>query len=241
MERSKVPFVALLALASLLATGSKTPSQTSAQSSNSSDGAWYFAVSGDSRNCGDVVMPAIAAGVIQSGANFYWHLGDFRAIFEFDEDMQHQPEHVTSPLDIIDYELTAWDDFIRNQLAPFGALPVFLGIGNHETIPPKTREQYVIQFADWLDQQSLRNQRLLDDPNDHKLKTYYHWILSGMDFINLDNATEDQFDSNQLAWFEKILLADSSNPQIKAVIVGTHEALPESISKGHSMNQSAAG
>lgn len=204
-------------------------------------GSFSFAVSGDSRNCGDVVMPAIAAGVQKSGASFYWHLGDFRAIHNFDEDIQHQPEHLAKPISIAEYEQLAWDDFLQNQIAPFGQFPVFLGIGNHETIPPKTREQYVIQFADWLDQQSLRNQRLLDDPNDHKLKTYYHWILSGMDFINLDNATEDQFDSNQLAWFEKILLADSSNPQIKAVIVGMHEALPESISKGHSMNQSAAG
>ncbi len=49
--------------------------------------AWKFAVSGDSRNCGDIVMPAIAAGVHKSGAVFYWHLGDFRAIYELDEDM----------------------------------------------------------------------------------------------------------------------------------------------------------
>ena len=125
-------------------------------------GSWYFGVSGDSRNCGDVVMPAIAAGVIQSGASFYWHLGDFRAIYEFDEDMQHQLEHLGAPLNIIDYEQTAWDDFIRNQITHFGDLPVFLGIGNHETIPPKTREQYLIQFADWLDAPQLREQRLKD-------------------------------------------------------------------------------
>ena len=49
--------------------------------------AWKFAISGDSRNCGDIVMPAIAQGVLQSGAEFYWHLGDFRAIYTFDEDM----------------------------------------------------------------------------------------------------------------------------------------------------------
>ena len=29
---------------------------------------WRFAVSGDSRNCGDVVMPAIAAGVVTTEA-----------------------------------------------------------------------------------------------------------------------------------------------------------------------------
>jgi len=32
-------------------------------------------------------MPAIASGVLKSGANFYWHPGDFRAIFDFDDDM----------------------------------------------------------------------------------------------------------------------------------------------------------
>jgi len=50
-------------------------------------GTWKFAVSGDSRNCGDIVMPAIASGVLAAHAEFYWHLGDFRAIYAFDEDM----------------------------------------------------------------------------------------------------------------------------------------------------------
>jgi Calcineurin-like phosphoesterase len=241
MERSRVPVVALLALASLLATGSTTQSQNPAHSSNSTDGTWYYAVSGDSRNCGDVVMPAIAAQVLQSGASFYWHLGDFRAIYEFDEDMQHQPEHLAKPMDIADYEQSAWDDFIRNQLAPFGTLPVFLGIGNHETIPPKNREQYIIQFGDWLDSPALRAQRLSDDPFAHKLTTYYHWIRNGVDFINLDNSTPDQFDSSQLKWFEKTLLAAESDSQITTVVVGMHEALPESISANHSMDQSPNG
>ena len=48
---------------------------------------WKFAISGDLRNCGDIVMPAIAHGVRQKRAEFYWHLGDFRAIYTFDEDM----------------------------------------------------------------------------------------------------------------------------------------------------------
>src|SRR5271167_1728989 len=99
---------------------------------------WRFAVSGDSRNCGDVVMPAIAASVKHSAAAFYWHLGDFRAIYNFDEDMQHQPEHSEKPLTIGAYLQTAWDDFLQNQIVPFGSLPVFLGIGNHDTIPPRT-------------------------------------------------------------------------------------------------------
>src|ERR1700730_12650158 len=218
------------------AVGQKNPPVSNLESRSFS-----FAVAGDSRNCGDIVMPAIAPRVLQSGASFYWHLGDFRAIYNFDEDIQHQPEHLVTPISISDYEQLAWNDFLQNQIAPFGAFPVFLGIGNHETIPPKTREQYIIQFADWLEQDPLRKQRLLDEPTDHKLKTYFHWITGGVDLINLDNATEDQFDSTQLMWFENILLADSANSQIKTIVVGMHEALPESISKDHSMNQFSAG
>jgi hypothetical protein len=244
--KRRITFPAILFTLALFAAANgealaQTPDREKSTLANLKAGSFTFAVSGDSRNCGDVVMPAIAARVKQSGASFYWHLGDFRAIYNFDEDIQHQPEHLAKPISIADYEQLAWDDFLQNQIAPFGHFPVFLGIGNHETSPPKTREQYIIQFADWLGQQPLRKQRLLDDPNDHKLKTYYHWIAGGVDFINSDNATGDQFDSDQLAWFEKILLADSSNPQIKAIVAGMHEALPESISKSHSMNQSAAG
>jgi Calcineurin-like phosphoesterase len=246
MSLVDIPRVVLLAVALLVATGSGTgtqhPAQKRAQApQQSTDGTWSFAVSGDSRNCGDVVMPAIAAGVIHSGATFYWHLGDYRAIYNFDEDIQHQPEHLANPLNIYDYEQTAWDDFIRNQIVPFGDLPVFLGIGNHETTPPKTREQYILQFADWLDMPKIREQRLRDDPFAHKLTTYYHWIQNGVDFISLDNSTTDQFDAAQMIWFEKTLNAAESNPQIHTVVVGMHEALPESISANHSMNQSATG
>src|SRR5690349_18020319 len=106
------------------------------------DAAFKFAVSGDSRNCGDIVVPAIAAGVRHNGAEFYWHLGDFRAIYTFDEDLM-PPLKLglpPKPLNISSYLATAWPDFIAHQLASFGDLPVFLGIGNHETIPPASRD-----------------------------------------------------------------------------------------------------
>src|SRR6202030_308122 len=125
------------ALAALCGFNGVALAQSSAPSS--SGAAWSFAVSGDSRNCGDVVMPGIAAGVKQSGASFYWHLGDFRAIYNFDEDMQHQPLYIAKPLTISQYMSVAWDDFIENQIVPFGTTPVFLGIGNHDAVPPKTR------------------------------------------------------------------------------------------------------
>jgi hypothetical protein len=200
-----------------------------------------FATSGDSRDCGDVVMPAIAAKALPQQPAFYWHLGDFRKIYDFDEDMQHEPEHLAKPMSIIDYESLAWGDFIENQIVPFGALPIFLGIGNHETISPKTRPELIAQFADWFGAPILREQRLRDDPLDHQLRAYYHWIENGVDFISLDNATPDEFDKAQLGWFEKVLARDETNSEIHSIVVGMHEALPDSISAGHSMNESSAG
>jgi hypothetical protein len=202
---------------------------------------WKFAASGDSRNCGDVVMPAIAEGVKQDGAAFYWHLGDLRRISSVDEDIAHQPEHLAKPLTKPEYLDMAWNDFIQNQMAPFGNVPFYLGIGNHETVPPKDHAAFLAQFSSQLDLPNLRAQRLRDNPNDLQPKSYYHWIVRGVDFINLDNATDDQFDAEQIAWLEKTLRSDSANAGIHAFVVGMHEALPESISKGHSMNESEGG
>jgi hypothetical protein len=202
---------------------------------------WRFAVSGDSRNCGDVVMPGIAAGAIAQQPSFHWHLGDFRKGSDFDEDMQHEPEHLAKPMSISEYDAIEWDDFIQNQIAPFGALPVYLSIGNHELVPPHTHDDYIEQFADWLDAPALRAQRLRDNPKDHRLKAYYHWIENGVDFITLDNGSSDQFDEAQVKWFEKVLRADESNAEVHAIVLGMHRALPDSISAGHSMNESAQG
>ena len=202
---------------------------------------WKFAVSGDSRNCGDVVMPAIAAGVKKSGAAFYWHLGDFRKISGVDEDIAHQPEHLGRPLSIRKYEALAWQDFIASQMAPFESTPVYLARGNHETARGRTSAAYLAQFTPWLDQPNLHLQRLMDDPSDLKPHIYYHWMEGGVDFITLDNGKENEFGAAQLAWFEKTLRADSANSGVRTIVVGMHEALPESISKGHSMNQSEGG
>lgn len=206
-----------------------------------SSGSWTFAASGDSRNCGDVVMPAIAAGVAAHHGAFYWHLGDLRKTYDFDEDMQHEPEHIAKPMTIFEYEQIAWPDFIANQINAFGSTPFFLGIGNHETIAPKNREMFIHQFADWLDEPVLREQRLRDNPANHDIEPYYHWIDRGVDFISLDNATADQFDNTQMRWFEGVLRRDRDNGDIHTIVVGMHEALPESISSGHSMNESAQG
>jgi len=210
---------------------------------DSGAGTWKFAVSGDSRNCGDIVMPAIASGVLESHAEFYWHLGDFRAIYTFDEDLV-PPAKLglpAKPLNIIDYEDRAWPDFILHQLDPFGGLPVFLAIGNHETIPPATRDRYLLQFADWLEAPVLRAQRLADDPRDHALRTYYHWVSHNVDFIVLDNASPEQFTSAQLKWFHALLDRDEASGQIRTIVVGMHAALPGSFGYNHSMSDWAQG
>jgi len=218
------------------------PMPQTASAQQSSNGTWRFLVSGDSRNCGDVVMPGIAETAKKTQATFYWHLGDLRRTTGVDEDIAHQPDHVAKPLDVAGYETVEWPDYIESQINPFGSIPFFLGIGNHETIPPlKTREDFLLQFADWLDSPVLRAQRLKDDPNDHRMKTYFHWIDRGVAFYYLDSATADQFDDAQLSWFERTLAKDLADPAVTTIVTGMHKALPESISAGHSMNESPTG
>jgi hypothetical protein len=216
---------------------------SSAHAQSGAHTTWHFAVSGDSRNCGDVVMPAIANDAAQQHAAFYWHLGDYRAMYRFDQDyaQEHKPKNPDDPMLITAYLMSAWQDFIDNQLEPFGDMPVFLAFGNHELIPPKTRNELIAQFSDWLDAPAIREQRLRDNPHDHTVRGYYHWLRDGIDFITLDNASPDEFDSAQLKWVEALLRRDASDGSVRAVVLGMHEALPESISKGHSMSQSPDG
>lgn len=211
--------------------------EQSVAATNNQKSPWRFAVSGDSRNCGDVVMAAIAKKVRADGASFYWHLGDYRAIYDFDEDFRQ----INPKSNILSYETAAWPDFIQEQLVPFGDLPVYLSLGNHETISPKTRAEAIQQFADWFDTPELKTQRLHDNAADHLLKSYYHWIRNGVDFITLDNASDDQFDDAQLKWFNAEIERVITNPDIHTLVLGMHKALPDSLSTGHSMNDSAQG
>ena len=204
--------------------------------------AWKFAVSGDSRNCGDIVMPAIAASALKSEAKFYWHLGDLRAIYDFDEDtvppekLGLKAPHVT----IVNYLTKAWPDFIEHQMKPFGAMEFFLGIGNHETIYPKTREDFVQQFRSDLDSPRLHAQRVRD--KETGVHPYYHWVMDGaIDFINLDNAGGNTFTPDEMVWIRKHIAEDRASRSIKTVVVGMHEALPGSKGLSHSMCDAPAG
>jgi hypothetical protein len=202
---------------------------------------WPFAVSGDSRNCGDVIMPAIATDARKHNVAFYWHLGDLRKISGPDQDFLQERSQEGKPADLVEYEERAWDDFVENQITPWGDTPIFLGIGNHETIPPKSRTAFVHQFRAYLDRPELREQRLKDDPRATQPRTYFHWMRDGIDFIYLDNATNDQFDLAQMKWIEGVLERDRKDNAIRTIVVGMHEALPESISSNHSMNEYPSG
>ena len=118
-------------------------------------------------------------------------------------------------------------------------MPFYLGIGNHEIIPPKTEDAFKRQFADWLDLPVLRAQREKDKELAQP-ETYYHWIQNGVDFIYLDNAS-NSFSPPQLAWFKHRLESARTDLAIMTVVVGMHEALPDSIAESHSMGDSAAG
>lgn len=184
------------------------------------EGTWRFIVSGDSRNCGDVVMPAIAAQAMERyQPSFYWHLGDLRAIYKIDEDMAAAAQKAGQYLSCESYHKTAWQDFIDHQIVPFGTTRFYLGIGNHEVIPPKSAEEFSSQFRDWL----LTPRLLMERQDKEEIAAaksgacqkiaarpylsatpYYHWARSRIDFIYLDNSS-GAFPSDQLDWFDCIL------------------------------------
>lgn len=202
---------------------------------------WSFAVSGDSRNCGDFVMPAIAARVKAEKDAFYWHLGDFRWMSAMDEDIKAMQPPGTS-LSHAEYQQMAWDDFLTRQIQPFGKTPVFLGRGNHENVKPMTRASYVEKFAALLDRPEIRAQRTADGSYAAPLGPWYHWTRKGVDFITLDNADRAEFSDAQLMWLRAVLDHDlAPHSGIRAIVLGMHEALPHSTGRSHAMDDWARG
>ncbi len=204
-----------------------------AQSSNAT---WSFAVSGDSRNCGDFVMPAIAAVTKAEGDAFYWHLGDFRWMSQPDQDLVAMLP-VGKQLSIDEYHRVAWDDFLAHQIPPFGTMPVFVGRGNHETVPPMTREGFVSKFGMFLDRPEIAEQRKADGAGAGPVGPWYHWTHEGVDFITLDNASREEFSDAQLKWLRGVLDRDlAAGSGIRAIVAGMHEALPHSTGAEHAMD-----
>ena len=197
---------------------------------------WTFAVSGDSRNCGDFVMPAIAVKVKAENDAFYWHLGDFRWMSQEDQDLAAMSP-AGKPLSLSEYRERAWDDFLERQMVAFATFPVFLGRGNHESIKPMTREGYIAKFATYLNRPEIVAQRNADGDADRPVQTWYHWTRRGVDFITLDNASKDEFTDAQLHWLRGVLDRDlAPHSGIHTIVAGMHEALPHSTSSNHAMD-----
>jgi hypothetical protein len=230
------------------------------------EGTWRFIVSGDSRNCGDVVVPTIASDSEQRYApSFYWHLGDLRAIYKIDEDMAYAELANGHYLGCENYVKRAWPDFIEHQIAPFGSTPLYLGIGNHEVIPPKgfpsgTNEskqpeineaQFTAEFKDWLLPATVKEQRLKDKDCDPPqtisgtktstngdclvLPRNYYHWIQGGVDFIYLDNASNVFGDKQLKWFQDRLTDARKNDAIRSVVVGMHEALPKSISADHAM------
>jgi hypothetical protein len=248
-----LPLLAMLPLLASCAVHGQAPSQPQAPP----PGIWYFAVSGDSRDCGDLIMPKIAHAVAEDRehpAAFYWHLGDFRRMYgpdcdvvkraHPDWDCKARPEDQLGPEEMNQYLETAWDDFIARQVHPFAPTPVFLGIGNHELGAGRTPLEYQRKFQPWLTSGPIHNQRVRE-ANDHFYSTegdtYYHFVQNGADFIYLDNASPGSFSAAQIQWLEKVLSRDKADANVKTIVVGMHAALPFSRQSGHAMDASCQG
>jgi hypothetical protein len=199
------------------------------------DSSWTFAVSGDSRNCGDFVMPAIATKVKAEKDDFYWHLGDFRWMSQEDQDLEALAPG--SHLSLSDYQERAWDDFLEHQMVSFGTFPVFLGRGNHENVKPMTRDGYIAKFSNFLNRPEIVAQRKADGDSASPIQTWYHWTENGVDFVTLDNASKDEFSDAQLRWLRGVLDRDlAPKSGIHTIVAGMHESLPHSTTSNHAMD-----
>ena len=157
-----------------------------------------------------------------------------------DEDILNRPEHLATPLTIDQYHAIEWQDFMDNQMAPFGSIPFLVGIGNHEVVFPKTRVEFLSKFEPWLDTPPLRAQRREGHPG--RLPTsrrYFHWIDRGI-VVLLSSTTRRSTCSTttQLAWFERALARDVADPSITTIVAGMHKPLPDGYNFDHSMNES---
>jgi hypothetical protein len=119
----------------------------------------------------------------------------------------------------------------------FGSFPVFLGRGNHENIKPMTRDGYIAKFSSFLTRPEIQAQRKADGDGADAVQPWYHWTRDGVDFITLDNASQDEFSPAQMRWLRSVLDRDlAPNSGIRTIVAGMHEALPHSSSSDHGMD-----
>jgi hypothetical protein len=172
---------------------------------------------------------------------FYWHLGDYRWMSQPDEDLVSMLPAGKS-LSVDEYRRIAWDDFLTRQMAAFGSMPVFLGRGNHENVPPMTRAGYIAKFSSFLDRPEIAAQRKADGAEGGPVGPWYHWTREGVDFITLDNSSREEFSDAQLRWLRGVLDRDlAPGSGIRAIVAGMHEALPHSTGSEHAMDDWESG
>jgi len=197
------------------------------------DGAWRFIVSGDSRNCGDVVMPTIAAHSAQFAPSFYWHLGrsagDLAKLMKTWRSQRRTTARCWPATLIRD---APGPISLRTRLL-LSAACVLRWHWQSRSHPAQNGGGFQAQFYDWLDQPAIQRQRLKDQEPGQP-EPYYHWIQGGVDFIYLDNAA-NFFSEEQISWLAHRLDSAKSNSEVKSVVVGMHESLPDSIGNAHSM------
>ena len=98
---------------------------------------------------------------------------------------------VGKQLSIDEFHRVAWDYFLAHQISPLGRSG-FPGRGNHETVPPMTREGSS-KFGMFLDRPEIAEQRKADGAGAGPVGPWYHWTHEGVDFITLDNASRQEF------------------------------------------------
>jgi hypothetical protein len=205
---------------------------------------WSFAVSGDSRDCGDVVMPRIAEALEKARDTpvaFYWHLGDFRSGIRFDRDYA-SAHPARSSEDLRTYRREAWNDFLANQIKPFNraGIPVLLGIGTHEIVLGSRRD-FRLRFGDYLPKPAGGSGPA--DESTAEDRVDYAFVANGVLFVYLDNAQllSPTFTEDQLRWLAAVLGKAGKDPAIKAIVGAMHAALPGSTVAYHAMDVSCDG
>ena len=216
---------ALVAVLTLTCANAKPPSGADRDH-------WTFTVSGASSDCGNLVMPAIAAAARADHARFHWHLGDMRRAVKPDIDFMFErrfqtPSTMPTP---VDYAALALSDVVEHQLSPFAGIPLFVTLGGRDDIRPLSRLQYRAALRTWLDRPEIRSQRNADGETPRGAvglpSTYYHWRHGNVDFVSLDSMGSNGFDVVQLKWIDGLLMRDLVDPAVRTVVVGSFATLP---------------
>ncbi len=236
------PWLGVAVLVALLAQGAAAAAPAEPRAAR-----WSFTVAGSSSDCGDLVMPAIAAAARRTQARFHWHLGESRNGTTPDRDflMERRYQTTATAPNRGDYQHLAIGDAIEHQFLPFGDLPLYIGLGGRDDLRPMSRLEYRVALRERLDRPELAAQRATDGDEavaaTQLAPTYFHWRYGGVDFINLDNATNYSFDAVQLKWFDAVLARAIADPSVRTLVVGMYASLPHGVAAARSMCASPAG